>query len=523
MRVSLQELNARVVTHGLLACALIIGATPLAPAQFVTRTGSRLFVDGHPFYFVGTNAYYLLEEAARGDTGTVKALFNTANALGLSVVRTWAFFDSSDSLNPAVIQFRPGAYNESALRALDYVVLQAKLHNVRLLFPLVNSWDDYGGMNQYVEWRIGVGPPDAQPEKYSTEKLQERIAGPRGQSYRVALSEYFGHDDFYGDEIIKDWFKDYISMIVHRQNTHTGVLYRDEPAILGWELANEPRSSDRSTALITAWAAELSSFIKSLDPNHLVGTGEEGFDNTTARYTTRVYNNQWWLFDGSAGLSFTANSTLSSIDFASIHLYPESWNLPGSSGNAWIQDHTSIASTVQKPLIMGEFGIRTQRAPTYDSWLTTALWEEAAGAVVWQVLEGTRTDAEGFGFRCGGEDPPCVTLRNNAARFALKSQTGTLNPPSVFSLQQNYPNPFNVLTSISYTLPYDAHVVLEVFNITGQRVAAIVERFQRAGTRKELLDGGTLASGAFFYSLVVSDRADGSRRHVETKKMILMK
>ena len=45
-------------------------------------------------------------------------------------------------------------------------------------------------------------------------------------------------------------------------------------SILGWELANEPRSSDRSGAIVRAWAASMSGHLKSVDPNHLVGTGE---------------------------------------------------------------------------------------------------------------------------------------------------------------------------------------------------------------------------------------------------------
>lgn len=58
----------------------------------------------------------------------------------MTVVRTWAFFDSNDSLNPAVIQLSPGAFNERALCALDFVLWQARQSGIRLILPLVNNW-----------------------------------------------------------------------------------------------------------------------------------------------------------------------------------------------------------------------------------------------------------------------------------------------------------------------------------------------------------------------------------------------
>ncbi|MBI4535665.1 MAG: hypothetical protein HY708_05255, partial [Ignavibacteriae bacterium] len=137
------------------------------PQQFVVRSGDTLKIGDRPFYFLGTNAYYLLEEAARGDTATVRALFATAKNLGMTVARTWGFFDSPDSLNPAVIQFRPGAFNERALRALDFVIHEAAINNIRLLIPLVNSWDDYGGMNQYARWRADYPSAETGQEIYS--------------------------------------------------------------------------------------------------------------------------------------------------------------------------------------------------------------------------------------------------------------------------------------------------------------------------------------------------------------------
>jgi mannan endo-1,4-beta-mannosidase len=492
-------------------------------SHFVTRSGSKLHLEGRPFYFLGANAYYLTEVAARGDTNTVKDVFASASQLGMTVVRTWAFFDSSDSLNPAVIQWRPGMFNEQALRALDFVIWQSQQNGMRLLLPLVNNWDDYGGMNQYVRWRMqqaGDEPPHA-TARYTQSDIEKTVEGSNGRRYRVALSETFGHDDFYVDLTIRGWFKSYVTFLVQRVNTFSGLIYKDDPAILGWEIANEPRSSDRSGHIVTRWMDEISAFLKQIDTNHLVGTGEEGFDNSIVGYSLQSYHNQGWLFDGTAGISFSANSTLRCVDFASIHLYPQSWGLPNSTGNSWISDHIRLAAIAGKPLVLGEFGVLAQHSATYDSWLTTVLLDDGGGAMVWQLLGGTRNINDGYGIRCPDAGSVCNVLRNDGERFNVKSISGTLIPPPSFSLFQNYPNPFNGQTTIAYDLPADSYVNLSLFNSIGEIVTTLVEGFQRAGTRKELLEVGSLASGAYFYR--ASAHAVAGQEASATNKLIILK
>lgn len=491
--------------------------------HFVTRSGCTLQLDGRPFYFIGANAYYLMEEASRQDTSMVNALFESARQLGMTVVRTWGFFDSPDSLNPSVIQSRPGVFNERALRALDFVLAKAAQHGIHLILPLVNNWDDYGGMNQYVRWRMqeaSVGTSD-RGARFDRADLETQIAGARGQRYIVALSGSFGHDDFYTDAAIRNWYKTYVAFLLQRVNTFSGIAYRDDPTILAWELANEPRSSDRSGLVVSRWADDLSAYVKQIDGNHLVGMGEEGFDNSTAGYTVPAYDNQIWLFDGTAGAAFSMNSALSDIDFASIHLYPQSWGLTSSTGNRWISDHIRLAAAVGKPLVIGEFGVMTLQSAAYDSWLTTALLEGGGGAMVWQLLEAGRSNTDGYGIRCPESGSVCNVLGNQGARFNSKFTMGELIPPPSFSLFQNYPNPFNNQTTISYDLPTDSHVNLSMFNSLGEIVVSSVGEFQHAGTRKELVEAGSLSSGAYFYRLSV--QPIGGRPSSTTRTLVIIK
>ncbi len=502
---------------------LIVLTATDSRSQFVGRSNDTLMLGGRPFYFLGVNAYYLLEQSAREDTATVNAVFTTSANTRMNVVRTWGFFDSADSTNRAVIQYRPGAFNEHALRALDYVVYQAKLHNVRLLIPFVNSWDDYGGMNQYVRWRSQI-TEDIPANRYSRSDVERMMSGSGGRSYRYAISANWGHDDFYADPTIRVWFKNYIAMLLNRINTFTNIAYKNEAMIFGWELANEPRSSDPSSQLVQNWVAEMSGYVKSLDPNHLVGTGEEGFDISAGSYSSGSYNSQQWLFDGSMGISFRTNSSFSSIDFGSCHLYPESWNLPVNSGNVWIRDHIRIARSIRKPLVIGEFAVRDQKAATYGSWLTTALLDGGAGAMVWQLLEGPRVDHEGFGFRCPTEVQLCNQLRDAGTKFNDKSVNPPLPAPQRFTLSQNYPNPFNNVTTISYSLPFESYVELVLFNTAGQRVTTVVDGIQAAGERLELVSVAGLSSGVYFYRLAAAS-PDGhlDRTFIGTKKLVLLR
>jgi len=88
--------------------------------------------------------------------------------------------------------------------------------------------------------------------------------------------------------------------------------------------------------------------------------------------------------------------------------------------------------------------------------------------------------------------------------------------PKEYSLYQNYPNPFNPSTTIRYALPRGTHVVLEVFNSAGQRVALLVDGEQSPGEHEVTFTANGLASGAYLYRL----RAGG---YVETRKLMVLK
>ncbi|MGH7451809.1 MAG: discoidin domain-containing protein, partial [bacterium] len=88
--------------------------------------------------------------------------------------------------------------------------------------------------------------------------------------------------------------------------------------------------------------------------------------------------------------------------------------------------------------------------------------------------------------------------------------------PVSFSLEQNYPNPFNPVTRIKYSLPANAHVKLEVFNLRGSKVATLVNAKQSRGAYTVAFEGKGLSSGIYYYRLEAGNL-------MQVKRMLLVK
>lgn len=144
-----------------------------------------------------------------------------------------------------------GNFNEKALRRLDFAMAEMAKEGIRCILVLSNYWPFLGGFS---DWMRNAYP---------------------GESRRP--------EEFYTDPFVKSEWKKFIKMLINRKNTITGVLYRDDPTIFSFELANEPRAQGYDVMIgrnpgdtICSWAQEMVSFIKSLDSNHMVSIGDEG-------------------------------------------------------------------------------------------------------------------------------------------------------------------------------------------------------------------------------------------------------
>jgi mannan endo-1,4-beta-mannosidase len=352
----------------------LVSAGP--PGGFVGVKDGGFVLDGRPFRFAGANNYYLVykPESMAGD------VFASAAAMGLKVIRVWGFLDgrSHDGL---VLQPELGKFDEDGFRQLDRVIEQASRHGLKLVITLVNRWDDFGGMKWYVEQTGG------------------------GQI-----------DEFYTRPSIKDAYQAYVAHVVTRLNTRTGIAYQDDPTIFAWQLANEPRCpSDPSGDTLVEWAREMSAFIKSLDANHLVSVGDEGF--------YRRPGDEDWTRSGREGVDWLRLLALPDIDYGTVHLYPDHWEKSPEWGTDWIREHVRDARKLGKPVVIEEFGLqdKDRRDAVYEKWLRAAEEEGAGGTMLW-LLTGKQDDGSPYpdhdGFDVKYPGSTAEVMSRHAARLA---------------------------------------------------------------------------------------------------------
>ncbi|RJP61095.1 MAG: T9SS C-terminal target domain-containing protein [Ignavibacteriales bacterium] len=92
----------------------------------------------------------------------------------------------------------------------------------------------------------------------------------------------------------------------------------------------------------------------------------------------------------------------------------------------------------------------------------------------------------------------------------------SLQQPTKYELSQNYPNPFNPSTKISYTIPVDSRVTLQIFSVTGELVRDLVNTNQSAGSYVVDFDASDLANGTYIYRITAGT-------FVQARKMLLIK
>ncbi len=124
------------------------------------------------------------------------------------------------------------------------------------------------------------------------------------------------------------------------------------------------------------------------------------------------------------------------------------------------------------------------------------------------------------------EEEQGYAVRTDSTLFFKPSSVINSNSKIVndFELYQNYPNPFNPSTTINYELPNAGSVKIIVYDISGKKVKTLINEFRQAGSYNVIFDGKNLASGVYFYKLVVSGaNLLGSNNFEQTRRMVLIK
>ena len=158
--------------------------------------------------------------------------------------------------------------------------------------------------------------------------------------------------------------------VLTRVNPLTGVGYADEPAIMGWELANEPRPM-RQVANYRAWLDAAATLIKELAPRQLLTIGSEGATPFARSYV---------------GIDFANEHAHKLIDYATVHVWPQNWewynpvDAEGTYGRArnrsltYLREHVDAARALAKPVVLEEFGFARDGAEHHAAAGTT--WRE---------------------------------------------------------------------------------------------------------------------------------------------------
>jgi mannan endo-1,4-beta-mannosidase len=326
----------------LAGCAAPGGKAPADPSFVSVRDGA-FYLHGKPYYFAGTHLWYGAYLGSPGKTGDRERLrkeLDILSNLGITNLRILAASESSAllmSLRPT-FQPMPGVYNEELLQGLDFLLMEMGKRNMKAVVFLNNYWQWSSGMAQYVNWVTGQPVIDPDVSKDWNGFMQMSAS-------------------FYRLEAAQTLYRNYMKAVINRRNTQTGVYYRDDPTIMSWELANEPRpGSDKGGReyykFFKVWIEDTSRFIHSLDPNHLVTTGSEGSHGT--------------LKDNEL---FMDSHATPQVDYVTFHLWLKNWSWfdikhpeatydeAVSKGLAYIDAHIEMAKKLNKPVVMEEFGI----------------------------------------------------------------------------------------------------------------------------------------------------------------------
>ncbi|MDR0798992.1 MAG: cellulase family glycosylhydrolase [Dysgonamonadaceae bacterium] len=321
---------------GLLACTNTKNSVP--PQDFVRQTNGHLELNGQPYYFIGTNFWYgaiLASTGQGGDRARLQKELDFMQQAGIRNLRVLVGADGPAGQAVKVmptLQTEPGVYNDTIFEGLDFLLSEMAKRQMYAVLYLNNSWEWSGGYGQYLNW-AGKGEV---PEKGVLD----------WPVFVKHVAQYAGCDSCH------TLFLNHIRAVVSRTNRYTERKYIDDPTIMSWQVGNEPRVfSNEGKPAFLQWMREATALIRSLDPNHLISTGNEGFMGSEED------------LDLYEELHKDPN-----VDYLTIHIWPKNWSwidiqkIPESVDtaivrtNKYICQHWMIADKLRKPLVIEEFG-----------------------------------------------------------------------------------------------------------------------------------------------------------------------
>jgi mannan endo-1,4-beta-mannosidase len=326
-------------------CAHLAGRAKPAD-EFVSLRQGRFHLRGRPHSYVGANLWYgcyLSDAALPGGRQRLVRELDQLQRIGVNNLRLLAGSETSPLAGaiPRGITRAPHDYDEALLVGLDFCLAEMARRDMRGILFVSNYWQWSGSFAQYVRWITGADIPDP-----------DRPVMAKGNW--SGFMEFSA--SFYKTPAAVQLYRDYITSLIHRRNTVNGRIYRDDPAVMTWELANEPRPGARhpeDVPVFCDWVDATARFIHAEDPNHLVCTGSEGIHGCLDKEDV-----------------FIAAHKTPAIDYVTVHMWLKNWGwlkepelgaaFEVAAGRArdHVEQHTRIATDIlKKPLVLEEFGL----------------------------------------------------------------------------------------------------------------------------------------------------------------------
>ncbi len=461
------------------------GAGGRGRPAFVQTDGPRLVIDGKPFRFVGANAALMYRD---DDRARMPETLRQAARVGIKVVRVWASGEGGPNDVKPIADFNdwprthsfrsaPDKWNEAELIFLDRVLVEAARNGLRVQLCLANWWRDTGGVTQYLRW---AGIAGADDDKY-----------PFGINNEKAMQ-------FYSNETARRLYREHVEKIATRRNSVNGILYRDDPTIFGYELMNEAQCLTGRWAERRAWMAEMSGYLKSLDPDHLIAPGEWGYRSAAER--------REWLID----------HALPNIDFCDVHNYPRDdtdsfVDSPKALGE-FIENRVAAAYSIKKPLVLGEFGMSSDgykgstQVEWYRAYFENAVQAGTSGAMFWIL---TPDPARGYGVTYSSPRDAGVLAEVTGASHLFASLANAAPPPTLLESGHLIPRQF-AFAQAENDRAVQPHLTFRQNGTILYRFSpntVVRGRFEKLGGG----DGYVWGAGAGYFEYIIPGRTDHRR------------
>ncbi|WP_037348932.1 cellulase family glycosylhydrolase [Sediminibacter sp. Hel_I_10] len=311
---------------------------------FITVKDHQFFKGDRPYYFVGANYWYgpLIGARQSGDRERLIKELDDMKSVGIDNLRilVGAEGDGGDSRVHPALQPKQGLYNADLLDGLDFLIAEMEKRNMYAVLYLNNNWIWSGGMSEYLKWN-GYG----------------EVPNPFLEAY--SWDEYMTYTkQFHSCDPCKEAYYNHIKFILNRTNTYSGKKYTEDPTVMSWQVANEPRvlMNKNHEADFAIWLDETVSLLKRLAPKQLVSTGTEGKHGFLEDIDMfkRLHDND-------------------NIDYLAMHMWPKNWGwydienekestqVSIKKAYDYMNEHIEVAKALNKPIVMSEFGFPREK------------------------------------------------------------------------------------------------------------------------------------------------------------------